>query len=120
MFSRDTTKENIFTYVFLVLICFIFGFIVVALSKVSIYLVIIFVIFTAGLFNFAGGHFIEQGAFNEKRWKIIFLSFSPVIIIIDGLIYLSVDWYNFTAVSPYYLLFTLGLVFKKQRDEIKK
>ena len=119
MLSKATVKENILAYLFLILVCFIFGFIVAILLNFSTLLGLLFITLTAGFFNYSGKSLVEEGLFNEKYWKKVFLAFIPAIIVIDGLIWMNVDWYDFIATAPYYFLFTIGLVRNHSQRVIK-
>lgn len=106
-------KDDIFTYLILIIICFGFAFIHTGLSIIASFLGWIFIILTAGLFFFSGKNFVDQGVFKSNSWKIIFVILTPVIFYIDYFLYMNIYWYDKFGGFAYYLLFTLGFLLKK-------
>ena len=110
-------KDNIITYLMLILICVAFGLVYSAISNWINILGWVFVILTAGLFYFSGGHFVEQGYYRSNKWKGFFVIMIPLYLLIDYLLFQSLTWYDMGSVTAYYFLYTLGFVLKRISKE---
>jgi hypothetical protein len=106
-------RNNIFTYLFLIPICFAFAFAFTGLLNIANFLGWVFSILTAGMFFFSGKNFVDQGAFYSNGWKVVFVVLSPLILYIDYLLNQKISWYDNFAGFAYYALFTLGFLLKK-------
>lgn len=107
------TRVNVLTLMVWILIWFGFGFIYSLLNNVSNSLGWIFIIVTAGFFFYAGGHFVDEGAFNSVKWKIFFVLIGPVIFLVDLWLSSLVSWHKGVPGFAYYFLYTLGFLLKK-------
>ncbi len=116
---KANLTENILAFILLILFSIVFGFIVIGLLNISIILAIFFISLTAGIFYFAGKDLLKQGLFKKKYWKNIFLIFIPIVLILDGLLFSVISWYNFIAIFPYYILFLTNF-FKNYNKYIHK
>ena len=106
-------RDNIINYLILIPVCTAFGLIYSAISNWVNLLGLIFVILTAGLFYFSGGHFVNQGYYWSKKWKVFFVLMIPLFLFIDYQLVDTITWHDMASVTAYYFLFTLGFVFKK-------
>ncbi len=109
----NTLKSNIQSYLILIVLCFVFGQIQQVINNFSGTLGWIFIIFTAGLFFFAGGHIVDQGVFCSKKWKVTFVVLLPIIFLVDVFLVKELSWYHGSSAVAYYTLYTLGFLFKR-------
>lgn len=107
------TMFNVKTFLLLIFICVLCGFIYTLINNLWGILGILFVVLTAGFFFFAGGNFVNQGLFLKSIWILIFIAFIPIVFWIEHYYINSIEWYNGIPATVYLLMFTLGLIFRK-------
>ncbi len=107
------SKVNIQSYFMLIVFCFVVGHIQQIINNFSGVLGWIFIIFTAGVFFYAGGNLVDQGFFTTKKWKAFFVLLLPIVFFADVyLIYIS-PWYHGSSGFAYYTLYTISFLFKR-------
>ena len=110
-------KDNIISYIILVIICIGFAFAKTRLDIVSNILGWVFIILTCGFFYFLGGHTKSGGYFLNVTWKIFIIIMVVGIFFIDWFLIKNIEWYSGYNVVAYYIIFTIGLLFKKNNQQ---
>ena len=121
MLDYYTHKDNYFTLLSTILICFAFGFALAGISQISKILEWVFIIITAGFFYYNGGYLKSNGAFKSLIWKIALIFTGAILLSIELFLSKHLSWYNNPWSFTYFYILFLGLIFKKDEkvDEHK-